>query len=99
MRIGLGAITAAVYGSAGFVDAHPEARTEARWLRCAWVAYDAPHEFLGDAEPALVRLTPPIEELTADYWLIQHPDMRTVPRVQRVAKWIVAAFKKRRPLR
>lgn len=141
VRMGLGAITAAVYGSAGFVDAHPEARTEARWLRCAWVAYDAPHEyfstmtwlserlgdrkprvrasrialqleairagaglgilpcFLGDAELALVRLTPPIEELTADYWLIQHPDMRAVPRVQRVAKWIVAAFKERRPRR
>ncbi len=27
-----------------YVDAHPEARTDARWRRCAWVAYDAPHE-------------------------------------------------------
>ena len=135
VRVALGTITAAIYGSARFVERHPEARTDARWRRCAWVAYDAPHEyfgtmawlserlgdrkprvrasrialqleairagaglgllpcFLGDADPALVRLTAPIEELTADYWLLQHPDMRTVPRVREVARWIIAAFR------
>lgn len=138
VRLGLGTLTAAIYGAARYVDAHPEARTDARWRRCAWVAYDAPHEyfgtmawlaerlgerkphvrasrlslqlealragaglgilpcFLGDAERTLVRLTPPIDELAADYWLLQHPDLRAVPRVRRVARWIVDIFRERR---
>jgi DNA-binding transcriptional LysR family regulator len=141
VRVALGTIAAAIYGSVEFVEKHPEARTEARWKRCAWVAYDAPHEyfgtmawlserlgdrkprvrasrialqleairagaglgvlpcFVGDADAGLVRLTAPIEELTADYWLLQHPDMRTVPRVRQVARWIVEVFKERRPRR
>jgi DNA-binding transcriptional LysR family regulator len=45
IRTALGTMAAAIYGSARFVDAHPDARTEARWRRCAWVAYDTPHEY------------------------------------------------------
>ncbi|HYE90520.1 MAG TPA: LysR family transcriptional regulator [Terriglobales bacterium] len=138
VRLGLGTLTAAIYGAVRYVDTHPEAGTEGRWRRCAWVAYDAPHEyfgtmawlgerlgdrkprvrasrlslqlealragaglgilpcFLGDAERTLVRLTSPIDELAADYWLLQHPDLRTVPRVRRVARWIVDIFGERR---
>jgi hypothetical protein len=45
VRTGLGAIAGAIYGARVFVDAHPEAKTDARWRRCPWVAYDVPHEY------------------------------------------------------
>jgi DNA-binding transcriptional LysR family regulator len=138
VRLGLGTIAAAIYGARRYVDEHPEARTEARWRRCAWVAFDAPHEyfrtmawlrerladgtprvrasrvalqleairagaglgilpcFLGDPDASLERLTAPIEELAADYWLLFHPDLRGVPRVRRAAEWAVALFKAER---
>ena len=61
VRVRLGTIAAAIYGAADFVSAHPEATTERRWRDCAWVAYDAPHEYfrsmawlrerLGDVQP------------------------------------------------
>ncbi len=44
--------------------------------------------FVGDADPALVRLTAPIAELSADYWLLVHPDLKTVPRVRLLSAWI-----------
>jgi DNA-binding transcriptional LysR family regulator len=139
VRTGLGTIAAAIYGAASLVEAHPAARTDARWRACPWVAYDAPHEyfrsmafllahlgdlrpriranrfslqveairagaglgilpcFVGDADPALVRLTAPIAELGADYCLLVHPDLRTVPRVRRLIDWIRMAFKEARP--
>ena len=45
IRVALGTMAAAIYGEARFVAAHPDAKTEARWRRCPWVAYDAPHEY------------------------------------------------------
>jgi len=55
--------------------------------------------FVGDADPALVRLTPPIAALTGteDRWLLVHPDLRNVPRVRLVMDWIRAAFRDGRP--
>ena len=53
--------------------------------------------FVGDADPALVRLTAPIAELGADYWLLVHPDLKTVPRVRLLSDRIRAAFKGSRP--
>ncbi len=41
--------------------------------------------FAGDAEPALVRLSAPIADLAIDYWLLYHPDLKTVARVRRVS--------------
>ena len=52
--------------------------------------------FVGDADPSLVQVTPRIEELVADYWLLVHPDLRAVPRVRRVADWIRAVFREER---
>jgi DNA-binding transcriptional LysR family regulator len=139
IRIVLGTMAGAIYGSAALVEAQPAARTEARWRACPWVAYDAPHEyfgtmawlmrrlgdqrprirasrfalqveairagaglgilpcFLGDGDPSLVRLTAPIPEVGADYWLLVHPDLRAVPRVRRLIDGITAAFKRERP--
>ena len=135
VRVGLGTMAAAIYGKTSLVEAHPAARSDARWRACAWVAYDAPHEyfgsmawlmrhlgdhrprvrasrvalqleairagaglgilpcFVGDADPALVRLTAPIAELAADVWLLVHPDLRAVSRVRLLVDWIRAAFK------
>ena len=53
--------------------------------------------FVGDADPALVRLTAPIDELATDYWLLDHPDLKTVARVRRVTDWIRAVFREARP--
>ncbi len=135
VRTGLGAIAGTIYGARVFVDAHPEAKTDARWRRCPWVAYDVPHEyfrpmawlakrlgdrvprvrasrialqleairagaglgilpcFVGDADPLLTRLTPPIEEIEADYWLLVHPDLKAVPRGRHVMERIRGVFK------
>lgn len=51
--------------------------------------------FIGDADPALVRLTPPIADLAVseDRWLLVHPDLRGVPRVRAAIEWVRAAFK------
>jgi len=56
--------------------------------------------FLGDADPGLVRLTPPIVDLAAveDRWLLVHPDLRTVPRIRLVMEWIRTAFRENRAL-
>lgn len=36
---------------------------------------------LGDAEDTLVRLSPPVEELTRSWYLLSHPDVRGTPRI------------------
>ena len=54
--------------------------------------------FVGDSDPALVRLTAPLRELSDNYWLLVHPDLKTVPRVRLVIDWIRAAFKDERPV-
>lgn len=45
VRVGLGAMAAAIYGARRLVEEQPSARTDARWRVCPWVAYDAPHEY------------------------------------------------------
>ena len=139
IRIGLGSMATAVYGTIRLADTHAAARTEARWRECPWVAYDTPHEyfrsmawlaervgdrrprvranrvslqleavragaglgllpcFVGDVEPTLTRLSAPIDDLAIDYWLLAHPDLKTVARVRRVSEWIRAVFRDARP--
>lgn len=38
--------------------------------------------FLGDSEPALKRLRPPIADLGTELWLLTHPDLRRAARVR-----------------
>jgi len=52
--------------------------------------------FVGDSDPTLVRLTAPLAELSDNYWLLVHPDLKTVPRVRLVIDWIRRAFKDER---
>lgn len=52
--------------------------------------------FLGDADPALVRLTSPIREAATDQWLLVHSDLRNVPRVRIVMDALVELFRAHR---
>lgn len=55
--------------------------------------------FLGAEEPALVQLTPPIDELDREgLWLVVHEDMRDRPRVRLAADRIAALFHRYRDL-
>ena len=45
VRVALGTMASAVYGTAGLATAHAAARAEGRWGDCPWVAYDTPHEY------------------------------------------------------
>jgi DNA-binding transcriptional LysR family regulator len=45
VRVTLGTMATAVYGTAQLAAAHARARTDARWRDCPWVAYDTPHEY------------------------------------------------------
>lgn len=49
--------------------------------------------FVGDADAALARVSAPIADLAVDYWLVFHPDLRSVARVRRVREWIQAVFR------
>jgi DNA-binding transcriptional LysR family regulator len=52
--------------------------------------------FLGDADPALDRVTPPVPELDAEYWIIVHRDLRRAACVRAVIDWIRRVFDERR---
>jgi DNA-binding transcriptional LysR family regulator len=48
--------------------------------------------YVGDGHPLLERLTPPIPELAADYWVIVHRDLRRSACVRAAIDWMKAAF-------
>lgn len=52
--------------------------------------------FIGDADPALVRVTPVIEDAATDQWMLVHSDLRKVPRVRIVMDALVQLFKAHR---
>src|SRR5262245_42518538 len=52
--------------------------------------------FLGDADKALERITPPVPELGAEYWVIVHRDLRRAACVRAVIDWIHRVFNERR---
>jgi len=52
--------------------------------------------FLGDSDPALERITPPVPELGAEYWVIVHRDLRRAACVRAVIDWIRRVFDERR---
>lgn len=45
--------------------------------------------FLGDADARLCRVTPPLQAIASTLWLIGHPDLRRMPRIQTVIQAIV----------
>jgi DNA-binding transcriptional LysR family regulator len=52
--------------------------------------------FVGDDDPLLERLTPPIAEVAAEYWVIVHRDLRRAACVRAVSDWIRALFDEQR---
>ncbi|MEM9487980.1 MAG: LysR family transcriptional regulator [Myxococcota bacterium] len=48
--------------------------------------------FVGDEHPGLVRVSPPLEELPYDIWLLTHRDSRQTTRVRRVTESIAKLF-------
>lgn len=48
--------------------------------------------FVGDADPRLVRLAPPLEELTTEQWLVMHHEDRHDPHVRKMADRIVSLW-------
>lgn len=52
--------------------------------------------YIGDAHPVLERLTAPIPELDATYWMVVHRDLRRAPCVRAAIDWIRQAFAEQR---
>ena len=52
--------------------------------------------YVGDGHPLLDRMTPPILEIAAEYWIIVHRDLRRSACVRAVIDWIKAAFAEQR---
>jgi DNA-binding transcriptional LysR family regulator len=52
--------------------------------------------YVGDGHKLLERLTPPIPELAADYWIIVHRDLRRAACVRAVIDWMKALFAEQR---
>jgi DNA-binding transcriptional LysR family regulator len=48
--------------------------------------------FVGDNDPLLERVTPPLPEIAAEYWVIVHRDLRRAACVRAVIDWIQALF-------
>src|SRR5437763_5914678 len=54
--------------------------------------------YIGDGHPLLERLTAPIPELAATYWMIIHRDIRRAPCVRAVIDWMKALFAEQRDI-
>jgi DNA-binding transcriptional LysR family regulator len=52
--------------------------------------------FVGDPDPALQRLTAPVPEIAAEYWVIVHRDLRRAACVRAVIDWIRQLFLQQR---
>ncbi len=49
--------------------------------------------YFGDADRRMMRVSAPIDDLLADYWLIVHRDLARLPWVRQVADWIKREFR------
>jgi DNA-binding transcriptional LysR family regulator len=54
--------------------------------------------YIGDDHPLLERLSPPIPELAATYWMIVHRDIRRAPCVRAAIDWMKALFAEQRDI-
>jgi DNA-binding transcriptional LysR family regulator len=52
--------------------------------------------YVGDGHPLLERLTPPIPEIAAEYWIIIHRDLRRSACVRAVIDWVKKVFAEQR---
>jgi len=54
--------------------------------------------YVGDGHPLLERLTTPIPEIAAEYWIIVHRDLRRSACVRAVIDWVKALFAEQRDI-
>ena len=54
--------------------------------------------FAADGDPLLERLTAPVAEIAAEYWIIVHRDLRRALCVRAVMDWIRDLFTQHRDL-
>lgn len=54
--------------------------------------------YVGDADPLLEQVGPPISELAATYWVVVHRDLRRSALVRAVIDWVKALFAEQRQL-
>jgi DNA-binding transcriptional LysR family regulator len=54
--------------------------------------------YVGDGHPLLERLTPPIPEIAAEYWIIVHRDLRRAACVRAVIDWMKTLFAEQQDL-
>ncbi len=54
--------------------------------------------FIGDTRPGLTRLDQPDPDLSADLWLLTHPDLRHTPRVRLFLDFAAAELARLKPL-
>lgn len=52
--------------------------------------------YIGDRDPLLERLTPPVPEIAAEYWVIVHRDLRRALCVRAVIDWVRRLFEEQR---
>lgn len=52
--------------------------------------------YVGDGHPLLERVTPPIPEIAAEYWIIVHRDLRRAACVRAAIDWMKALFAEQR---
>ena len=54
--------------------------------------------FIGDRDPDLVRVTPPLTEIASTKHIIVHSDLRRVPSIRAVMDELIDLFKREMPL-
>jgi DNA-binding transcriptional LysR family regulator len=54
--------------------------------------------YLGDPDPGLKRLAPPLPDMEVSMWLLTHPDLRRVARVRSVLDIVAATIARQRAL-
>ena len=52
--------------------------------------------FVGDGDPSLVRLTPPLKDVVEPLWMLVHPDMERRPAIRAVMDALIAAFNEKK---
>ena len=53
--------------------------------------------FLGDADPRLSRVAPPIKSLQTQLWVLTHRDLRNSARVRALSDHLARALRRQRP--
>lgn len=89
------------YKSMRWLDAHLELSAPAQRVTTTALVHDAVAAdsglgllpcFIGDKDQRLARITPPIEELPAEYWMIIPPESAQFPYLRRAIDWVADSF-------